>query len=67
MLPELTWTLAAFQAVRRRVVRDHDAGATTMEWVIITAIAVTMAVVAGGIILAKVRSKANNVLTDTPQ
>jgi cell division protein FtsL len=67
MLPELTWTLAVFHSLRRRVIHDRDAGATTMEWVIITAIAVTMAVVAGGIILAKVRSKANNVLTDTPQ
>lgn len=66
MIPELVFISAFFGSLRQRVTKEPERGATTMEWVIITAIAVTMAVVAGTIILAKVRSKANQISTTTP-
>ncbi len=59
MFPELRYLAALVDTMRRRVVRDPEAGASTMEWVVITAIVVTAALVAGSVFLARVRYESN--------
>lgn len=52
---------------RDRIVESpRDLGASVVEWVVITAMLVTIAVIVGGIILNAVRAKANTINLDTP-
>lgn len=57
MFPEISYLRAVAGAWRRRVVHDPDAGASVLEWVVITAIVVGAAVTAGAVFLARVRSE----------
>ena len=51
---------------RSRIVEGpRDLGASVVEWVVITAMLVAIAVVIGGIILNALRTKANTIKLDT--
>ncbi|MFI7586915.1 hypothetical protein ACIB24_07555 [Spongisporangium articulatum] len=49
----------------RELARRGDRGASVVEWVIISALAVGIAVVVGGILLNRLRDKANSIDFDT--
>lgn len=49
-----------------RAVTRSDRGASAIEWVIISAILVAISVAIGGILLAKIRTKAEDINLDTP-
>jgi len=42
----------------------NDRGASVVEWVIISALAVTIAVVVGGVLMVKLRDKAGSINLD---
>lgn len=50
---------------RGRVGDDRDRGASVVEWVIISALVVGIAVAVGAILLAKLRDKAQSINLDT--
>lgn len=55
--------------LRRRVDRARaapDTGASVVEWVIISALVVGIAVAVGTILLTRLRNKANSIDFDTP-
>lgn len=52
---------------RRRVRRDGaDAGVSVLEWVLISALVITIAGIVGAVILTKTRDKANELDLTTP-
>jgi len=69
LFPEIDYGRTLFALARDRVrgaTEDREAGASAAEWVLISAILVTIAVTVGGILLAKWRDKANTIPTTTP-
>lgn len=69
LLPVATPAGYAELLLRRRV--DHaranpDRGASVVEWVIISALVVGIAVAVGAILLNRLRDKANSIDFDTP-
>ena len=66
VLPEFALGLSMFAAVRARVrAEDPDRG-DAIQWVILTAIGAAIAITVGTIIYNKLKTKANNITTDTP-
>jgi hypothetical protein len=68
-IPELGFFVAFVDAqLSKRGIgaKDRDTGLTTTEWVLLTALAASLAVVAGTIIYNKVQTKANSIQTTTP-
>lgn len=66
--PEIAFLLAFFGNLRDRVIRhgDDPERGDVMQWVLITAIGVTLAVAVGAILIAKITAKANSITTTTP-
>ena len=48
-------------AAARRHARRNEIGASAVEWVVITALLIGIAVIVGGIILTKLQAKANSL------
>lgn len=48
-------------AAAQRKARRNEIGASAVEWVVITALLIGIAVVVGGIILTKLQAKANSL------
>ncbi len=68
-IPEIGLLVAFFdtQLTKRGLGNgDRETGLTTTEWVLLTALAASLAVVAGTIIYNKVQTKANSIQTTTP-
>jgi hypothetical protein len=64
MLPEWTILTVSLQALRRRLDRanaDREAGLTTVEWVVLIAVAVSIAIAVGAIIRGRIVDKANSI------
>lgn len=69
LFPEVSLALALFDAARDRIRLargDDPERGDAVQWVILVAIGVAMAVTVGTIIYNKVRDKANTITTDTP-
>jgi hypothetical protein len=69
LIPEVAYGRALLARVLDRVrgsEDDRELGASAAEWVLITAITVTIVVAVGGILLAKWRTKASSIPTSTP-
>jgi Flp pilus assembly pilin Flp len=69
LIPEVTYGRALLARAVGRIQHargDRERGASAAEWVLITAITVTIVVAIGGILLAKWRAKANSIPTNTP-
>ena len=66
LFPEIPLALALFDAVRWRVRQQDPERGDAVQWVILAAIGVAMAVTVGTVIYNKVRDKANTITTDTP-
>ncbi len=66
--PEVAFVLALFASVRERVLQNGDdpERGDVMQWVLITAIGVSLALAVGGILIAKITAKANEISTTTP-
>lgn len=58
--------LCLMLSARLSAARKSERGASSVEWVVITAILVAIAVAAGGILLATIKGKASSVNLDTP-
>ena len=69
MFPEIGLGVLLFGAARQRVrqvrAEDPERG-DAVQWVILAAIGAAIAITVGTIIYNKVKSKANNITTDTP-
>jgi hypothetical protein len=64
MPPEWTLLTVTFQALRRRLDRDdcdREAGLTTVEWVVLLAVAVSVALTVGAVIRSRIVDKANTI------
>jgi Flp pilus assembly pilin Flp len=46
--------------------RRSERGASAIEWVIISAIVLTICITVGGILLSKLQTKTNSINLDTP-
>lgn len=66
LFPEISLGLLLFEAVRARVRADDPERGDAVQWVILAAIGAAIAITVGTIIFTKLRSKANNITTDTP-
>lgn len=66
LFPEISLGLMLFEAVRARVRADDPERGDAVQWVILAAIGAAIAITVGTIIFTKLRSKANNITTDTP-
>lgn len=67
VLPELAIGASLFRAARHRFApADRDRGGGAVQWVIIVAIGVAIAVTVGTIIYTKIKDKANSINVDTP-
>jgi hypothetical protein len=66
LFPEIPLALSLFTAVRHRVRSDDPERGDAVQWVILVAVGVAMAVTVGTIIYNKVTAKANTITTDTP-
>ena len=64
--PEISYVFAVFARLRARVTGPDSQRGDVMQWVLITAIGVTLAVAVGAIIIGKVTEKANQISTTTP-
>ena len=64
--PEIAYVLAVFTLLRARVAGADSQRGDVMQWVLVTAIGVTLAVAVGAIIIGKVTEKANQISTSTP-
>ena len=64
--PEIVYLLAVFTVLRARVAGGDSERGDVMQWVLVTAIGVTLAVAVGAIIISKVTEKANQISTTTP-
>ncbi len=63
-MPEWTILTVSLQALRRRFDRassDREAGLTTVEWVVLVAVAVSIAIAVGAIIRSRIVDKANSI------
>ena len=67
LFPEITLGLALYAAAgaRLRSGGDRERG-DAVQWVILAAIGAAIAITVGTIIYNKLKSKANNITTDTP-
>ncbi len=66
LFPEVMLALACYDVLRDRVRgRDPERG-DAVQWVILVAIGVAMAVTVGTVVYTKVRDKAATISTDTP-
>ena len=63
---EIAYVLAVFALLRTRVAGADSQRGDVMQWVLVTAIGVTLAVAVGAIIISKVTEKANQISTSTP-
>ncbi len=64
MLPEWTILTATLLALRHRLdrARSHqEAGLTTVEWVVLLAVAVSIAIAVGAVIRSRIVDKANTI------
>ncbi len=66
LFPEVGLALLVFGAARDRLRRQDGERGDAVQWVILVAIGVAMAVTVGTIVYGKVRAKANTITTDTP-
>jgi Flp pilus assembly pilin Flp len=68
LLPEVAYGRAVFDLLRARIgeAEDREAGVSTVEWVLISAILVTLVLAVGGILLTKWQNKATSIPTTTP-
>ncbi len=66
LFPEIPLALALFDAARLRLREQDPERGDAVQWVILAAIGVAMAVTVGTVIYTKVRDKANSISTDTP-
>lgn len=69
MFPEVIYAKAVFDVVRDRIAaadEDPEAGASTVEWILISALLVTMVVAVGAILYSKWTTKATSIPTTTP-
>jgi hypothetical protein len=65
--PELAILRSYLQAGRLRAKRPgSDRGEMAMGWVLVAAITITIVLAVGGILLAKMRTKANSLDLTTP-
>jgi hypothetical protein len=64
--PEIAYVCAFFACLRARVTGPGSERGDVMQWVLVTAIGVTLAVAVGAIIITKVTEKANQISTTTP-
>lgn len=67
LFPELTLGLALYGAAKTRVrsAGDSERG-DAVQWVILAAIGAAIAITVGTIIYNKLKTKANDITTDTP-
>jgi hypothetical protein len=64
MLPEWTILTVTLQALRHRLDRarrGQEAGLTTVEWVVLIAVAVSIAIAVGAVIRGRIVDKANSI------
>jgi hypothetical protein len=64
MLPEWTILTVTLQTLRHRLDRarrDQEAGLTTVEWVVLIAVAVSIAIAVGAVIRGRIVDKANSI------
>ncbi len=66
LVPEITFALVVFAALRYRVAGQDRERGDAVQWVILAAIGAAMAITVGTIIFVKLRDKANSITTDTP-
>lgn len=63
-MPELTF-LKIFLTARVAHARRSQGGASAVEWVVITALLIGVAIAVGAIIMSKLQGKANSLNLDT--
>jgi hypothetical protein len=66
LFPEIGLGVMLFDAARRRVRAQDPERGDAVQWVILAAIGAAIAITVGTIIYNKLKSKANNITTDTP-
>jgi hypothetical protein len=59
-----TWINGA-RARTRAAASTREVGASVVEWVVISAVVVLIAIAVGGILMTKITDKANNIDLDT--
>lgn len=69
MFPEVAYAKGVFDIVRDRIASDEnesDAGVSTVEWILISALLVTLVLAVGVILYNKWTAKATSIPTNTP-
>jgi hypothetical protein len=66
LFPEIGLGVMLFDAARHRVRAEDPERGDAVQWVILAAIGAAIAITVGTIIYNKLKSKANNITTDTP-
>ena len=66
LFPEIGLGVLLFDAARQRVAGEDRERGDAVQWVILAAIGAAIAITVGTIIYNKLKTKANNITTDTP-
>ena len=66
MFPEITVGLAVFDTARSRVRAERGDRGDAVQWVILAALGAAIAITVGTIVYNKLKTKAENITTDTP-
>ena len=66
LFPEISAGLAVFHTARTRLRADDSQRGDAVQWVILAALGAAIAITVGTIIYNKLKTKAENITTDTP-
>jgi hypothetical protein len=66
LFPEIGLGVMLFDAARRRIRAEDPERGDAVQWVLLAAIGAAIAITVGTIIYNKLKTKANNITTDTP-
>ena len=66
LFPEITLGALLFDAARHRLREQGNDRGDAVQWVILAAVGAAIAITVGTILYGKLKSKANDITTDTP-
>ena len=66
LFPEIGLGVMLFDAARRRLRTEDPERGDAVQWVILVAVGAAIAITVGTIVYTKLKSKANNITTNTP-